>query len=275
VLLAYGHLISIEAPAEVLKRVGDALPPSYRAAEGTPDRTWVVTSDTEGRWQVACGAEMVVSAASAESAVRVLLSDLELWVGECAKERIFVHAGCVVHAGRAIVLPGRSMAGKTTLTLALVAAGAEYFSDEYAVIDADGRVHPYRRPPAVRANSPYAGRALLPARSAEIAQSATDQAGPVTVGVCAHVRYRQEPGGEIRDVTAAAGILDLLDNTLAARSRTVEALASFEAISRTARFLRGFRGDADAAAHELLDALSTVPPATVPRGPEGDPQTPS
>jgi hypothetical protein len=42
-----------------------------------------------------------------------------------------------------MVLPGKSFAGKTTLVAALVRAGAEYWSDEYAVLDANGDVHPY------------------------------------------------------------------------------------------------------------------------------------
>jgi hypothetical protein len=36
------------------------------------------------------------------------------------------------------VLPGRSFAGKTTLVAALVQVGAEYWSDEYPVLDAEG-----------------------------------------------------------------------------------------------------------------------------------------
>jgi hypothetical protein len=44
--------------------------------------------------------------------VELLLSSLELWVAEHAKDRVFVHAGCAVHDGRAIVLPGRTMSGK-------------------------------------------------------------------------------------------------------------------------------------------------------------------
>ena len=76
------------------------------------------------------------------------------------------------------------------------------------------------------------------------------------VGLCARLRYRETPGWEIADATPAAGILDLMDNTLAARSRTVEALSAFEALSHTARFLNGFRGDADEAARHLLNALA-------------------
>ena len=59
------------------------------------------------------------------------------------RERVFVHAGVVGWKGHAIVIPGRSRSGKTTLVAELVKAGAEYYSDEFAVLDAEGRVHPF------------------------------------------------------------------------------------------------------------------------------------
>ena len=37
--------------------------------------------------------------------------------------------------GRAIVIPGRTFSGKSTLVAELVRAGATYYSDEYAVED--------------------------------------------------------------------------------------------------------------------------------------------
>ena len=46
--------------------------------------------------------------------------------------------------GEVVVLLGRNGAGKSTLVAALVAAGARYYSDEFAPLDATGRVHPYR-----------------------------------------------------------------------------------------------------------------------------------
>ena len=72
-----------------------------------------------------------------------LESDLRLFVAELAKHRVFVHAGVVGWKGQAIVIPGRSYSGKSTLVAELVRAGATYYSDEYAVLDARGRVHPF------------------------------------------------------------------------------------------------------------------------------------
>lgn len=73
-----------------------------------------------------------------------------------------VHAGAVVHRGRAAILAGVSRHGKTTLTLGLVARGMGLLSDEFAVVDSANRlVLPYRRSAHVRPGTPE----LIPALS--------------------------------------------------------------------------------------------------------------
>ncbi len=85
-----------------------------------------------------------------EAALRIFESDLQLYVADMAPDRVFVHAGVVVCQGRGILLPGRSFSGKSTLVAELIRAGAEYYSDEYAVLDSTGSVHPYPRPLSIR-----------------------------------------------------------------------------------------------------------------------------
>ena len=85
-------------------------------------------------------------------------------LAERARNRIFIHAGVVGWQGRAIVIPGRSFSGKSTLVAALLQAGATYYSDEFAVLDGRGYVHPFlarrsfpfadKRPPSRRAAAP-------------------------------------------------------------------------------------------------------------------------
>src|SRR5438094_6797894 len=76
-----------------------------------------------------------------------ILASLERYLEETlivgAPRRTFLHAGVVGWRGRALVLPGRSRAGKSTLVAELVRAGATYLSDEYAVLDDAARAHPF------------------------------------------------------------------------------------------------------------------------------------
>jgi len=59
---------------------------------------------------------------------------------------LFLHAGGVVLANKALILAGASGTGKSTLIQALVNKGALYISDEWVHIDCEGRVRGIQRP---------------------------------------------------------------------------------------------------------------------------------
>jgi hypothetical protein len=61
-----------------------------------------------------------------------------------------VHAGAVVGPAGAVLVAGRSGQGKSTIVLGLVRRGFELLSDELALLDRDGLVHPYPRAVHVR-----------------------------------------------------------------------------------------------------------------------------
>lgn len=70
-----------------------------------------------------------------------------------------VHAGVVAGKGKAALLVGGSMLGKTTLTLTLATRGLDFLSDDFAPVDgASGLVHPF--PTALRVREQTLG--LLP-----------------------------------------------------------------------------------------------------------------
>jgi len=86
----------------------------------------------------------------AVAAVRALNHELLQALMARCREHYFVHAAVVVHAGRAIVLPGLSRAGKSTLALALVLEGARYLSDELLCYTRSGRAQPLPRALKIR-----------------------------------------------------------------------------------------------------------------------------
>lgn len=68
---------------------------------------------------------------------------IRLTVAEFAVGKVFLHAGVVGWKGQAIIIPGQSFTGKSTLVAELVKKGALYYSDEYAVLDENGSVEPF------------------------------------------------------------------------------------------------------------------------------------
>lgn len=183
-------------------------------------------------------------------ALDALESDLKLYVAEGARRRVFVHAGVVGWRGAAILLPGRSFAGKTTLVAALVRAGADYYSDEYAVLDGRGLVHPYTRPLSLRREGEPGARERVRAS----ALGGREGARPLEVGLLVFSRY--EPGARWRPraLSPGRGVLELLSHTVSARRRPERALAALGLAARGARALKGARGEAEETADLILGA---------------------
>jgi hypothetical protein len=164
-------------------------------------------------------------------------SDLHFRVAEHAQRKIFVHAGVVGWKGKAILIPGRSFAGKTTLVAELVRAGATYYSDEYAVLDASGRVHPFPR------------RLNIREVNGQRKCAAEDLGGvtgtkPLTVSTVIVSKYKQGAKWRPRQLSRGQGALALLDNAVAVRRYPDTALGALSHTISTARILKGVRGEA-------------------------------
>jgi hypothetical protein len=179
-------------------------------------------------------------------------SHLQLYVADEAPRDVFVHAGVVGWQGRALVLPGKSGAGKTTLVAELIRAGATYYSDEYAVLDARGLVRPYARPLAVRMD----GHRQRP-RAPEW-YGARSGTRPLPIGLVVVSRYRAGARGRLRRVSPGAGALLLMANTVSARRDPARALTALQAVVARAPVLHGVRGEARHAARALLKRLEAL-----------------
>jgi len=178
-------------------------------------------------------------------------SDVQIYVGILARRRIFVHAGVVEWQGQAIVIPGRSMSGKTTLTAELVRAGARYYSDEYAVLDDQGRVHPYPRLLGLR--SP--GGDEQTKVTAE-ALGGTVGVKPLPVGIIVVSQYKAGARWRPRKLSTGEGALEVLSNTVPARNRPEESLNSIQHAVMNAAIFKGPRGEAKETAEFILQSIS-------------------
>jgi hypothetical protein len=249
VLRAYGRTIALTGPREALAVAEELLPPAYKIEAGPAEKQWDIAigmffgTDPDGNW-VSVPPDYV-------ACTEAILSDVELWIAEHARRYIFVHAGCVAVDGRAIVLPGRTMSGKSSLAAALVRAGADYFSDEYAVLDASGAVRPYPRKLSLR---PYGGGNSI--RTPVEQLGGKRGRGPAQVALVADLQFNADRGWKPQGLTRGQAMIRLFDNTVAARSRPQAALSALEAATHDARWLTGTRGDADETASTLLAMLS-------------------
>jgi len=192
-----------------------------------------------------------------DQVLEALERDLQLYVAEQARRRVFVHAGVVGWRGRAIVIPGRTMSGKTTLVKALVEAGATYYSDEYAVFDERGRVHPYLKPMSVRENGDGRPKEILPE-----ALGGTSGVRPLPVGLVVATSYREGARWRPRRLLPGRAVMALLAHTVSARRKPERALTTLRQVVADALVIKGVRGDATEVAETLLGRLAEHADAT-------------
>jgi hypothetical protein len=175
-----------------------------------------------------------------------LESDLRLFVAELAHDRVFVHAGVVAWEGKAIVIPGRSFSGKSTLVAELLRAGAIYYSDEYAVFDKRGRVHPFAKDLEMRdANDWKQTRRAAESFGGRIGKK------PIPVGKILVTRYKEGSKWRPRQLSAGKAVLALLAHTVSARRQPERALNTLQRVVAEAQTLHGTRGEA----RELIQSL--------------------
>ena len=171
-------------------------------------------------------------------------------VASLAPRRIFVHAGVVGWKGHAILVPGKTLSGKTTLIAELVRAGASYFSDEYAVLDSVGRVHPFRKPLSLRA-SPTAKQVETPVE----ALGGNPARHPLPVGLVVISTYKEGARWRPRTLTPGQGALAMLAHTITARHAPERAMTSVREVIVNAPVVKSSRGDATQVTPLILQLL--------------------
>ena len=245
--------LTFDDPA-LAPRMREILPPGWTPCKDDPSSTRFALRETgPDAYEVTISGAPAVEHASLEVALALLDSQMRLSIAANAKDWLFVHAGVVTLESRALVIPGGTFTGKTTLVQALVHAGATYYSDEYAVLDAGGRVHPYPRPLSIRSGDASAARNR---RADLIGTVAGDE--HAEAAVVAVTRYRPGARWCPTRLTAGQGVLALLANTVPAQERPAEALRTLHRAAVGATVLEGDRGEAASVAAALLDELTAL-----------------
>jgi hypothetical protein len=198
-----------------------------------------VSGGASASYRVYAGKDLVGEACRFTDVARALAAHAELFVAERAPDHLFVHAGVVGWEGRAIVMPGASFAGKTTLVQAWLEAGATYYSDEFAVFDRAGRVHPFARPLSIRDDS----RALT-RRVSAVALGAETGTTPLPIGLVLVTSHRPGARWRPRRLTAAPTLLALMRHTVAARGNPEHSMPILKAAVSCGDALAGLRGEA-------------------------------
>lgn len=258
---AYGLSIGIRMNAlEALPRLGARVPSGWpTAASAKVDLLYSVilggASPNPGirRYNLLYrGAARLARTMNSEELLDVFDADVRLSVAELARRRVFVHAGVVGWRGSAILLPGPTHSGKSTLVAELVRAGATYYSDEYAVLDAYGRVYPFADKLSLRQSNGQRPHRI----TAEELGGVTGTV-PLPVGLIVVTKFRAGTRWRPRTLSPGNAILSLLINTVPARRKPRTVLAALRAAVAHARLVKGARDDASSVIEYLLNTFDT------------------
>ena len=262
--MSYGVRVGVRATdPDVLTRVVGLLPPGWKPARpGTVERLYSLrvggaqTRPGLRRFNLLyADAYRLSRKMELDDVLKALESDLQLYVAEQARRRVFVHAGVVRWRGQGIVIPGRSLSGKSTLVRELVKAGATYYSDEYAVCDSQGRVHPYPKPLSLRENGDGRPKPLGAKAMEGIGRPGVK---PLPVGLIVVTKYRPGARWRPRQLSPGRSVMALLKHTVSARRQPRVAFTTLrQAVSGSgALVLQGARGEADEMVESLLHRAS-------------------
>ncbi len=204
-------------------------------------------------FRLGIGSDAPVSGDELKPLLDRLRTDLMVHVADYATDRVFVHAGVVGWQGRALIFPGPSFAGKSTLIAALLRAGATYYSDEYAVIDEQGSVHPYARDLQMREPGGTEQTGLPAASlSARIGEEPLRVAHVIFATYVPEGRWRPEP------VTAGAAVLEMLRHTIPVQRTPARVMSTLTAMMQTATAVQSQRGEAQQTAQAILSGIGLI-----------------
>jgi len=254
--LSYGNRIGIRTNSpELMDRLPDLIPPGWEPVRSPfVDRLYsVFVPRGNGRSQkirrlnlVYADLELIARVPSPDDALALMEGNLQIYTAALAKNRIFVHAGVVGWQGRAIVIPGTSYSGKSTLVVELVRAGATYYSDEYAVFDRRGHVHPYARSLSMREKTTGQTERFPVGSLGGVAG-----VEPLSVGLVVASTYKPGAHWRPRNLSPGLAVLALLSHALPARRQPRMALEVLQRAVKKARVVKSSRGEA----REVVDSI--------------------
>ncbi|MEM7302947.1 MAG: hypothetical protein AAF468_17860 [Pseudomonadota bacterium] len=174
---------------------------------------------------------------------------LALSVAYLAPRHVFIHAGCVGWKGKAIIIPGLTLSGKSSLTKALVEAGCTYYSDEFAVLDKNGRVFAWPKSLSMREN-PTAQQQDVPIEEIGGVQGHK----MLEPGLVVMSKYKEGVKWRPKKLTSGETLFGLMENCVGVRYAPDRSMNAMQAVVAKAKGIKSSRGEAVDVAQRIIDS---------------------
>lgn len=260
---AFGVKIQIKADekrwlGEIYEKLERVFPNGLeKASESEVEYRFYVRLNESGKFELLRNGEIQCEDGGRELFLNMVESHLRITVAEFAVDKVFLHAGVVGWKGKAIVIPATSFSGKTTLVAELVKKGALYYSDEYAVLNADGCVEPFPKWLSMRGITDAYTQNDCPVES--LGGKSGQEAIPV--GLVLIAKYRE--GKKIprrwqpKRLTQGEAIMEIIPHTLPIRNMPKFVLQVLNKLTNRAIIVRTIRGEAVEFAETLIGYIES------------------
>jgi hypothetical protein len=223
--------------------------PRRRSEPSSPDIHLRVDHGTEG-FRVVLNYELAACAVTLQDAALAAVKALDDAVVQRMRTFRAVHAGAVLIGEQALILPGSTHAGKSSLVAELLRRGASCFSDEYALIDNEGRIHSYPRPLLLRNGRPQQSLVLPGELNASFATR------PAPIGWILALDYVPgEASWEVHEMSQGEAVMLLLRNTPHEMAQSPEMVNFFLRVATDAVCYAGRRSDIAEAATQVFELI--------------------
>ncbi len=186
--------------------------------------------------------------------LKYLDTRVRLVIAEHAVGVVFMHAGVVAWKGKGIVIPGDSFSGKTTLVAELVKKGAVYYSDEYAIIDRAGNVHPFPRLLSMRDKS---GNYLKTDITVE-SLGGVIGLDPIPVFLVLLTRFRSHSRWKPIILTSGVGVMKMMLQAISLRFQSEFTLEVLKTVANRAIIIEGVRNNANNSADKIIRLVDSL-----------------
>jgi hypothetical protein len=217
------------------------------------EHDFLINVKKSGLYELYKDGEKLTGGDSEENFFNFSSSKLRLTIAEYADSRVFIHAGVVGWKGKAIVIPARSFQGKTTLVAELIKKGAVYYSDEYAVLNEEGLVHPFPKTLSLRGIiDKYRQVETTP-------ESFGGKVGtePIPVGMVLLTEYEAGAVWEPKIISSGNGIMEILEHTIPIRYKPQFTLQVLNKMANRAIIAKSKRSEAKDLVEMLLKFYET------------------
>lgn len=249
-LTSFGASIAVKSTAEVREAVESMLPATMAISPSGANSSGTLTVDPGPTYRLRTESEDLAFEASLAAVAARLISEAEHALAAASPRFVVIHAGVVSVDDKLLLLPARSGSGKTSAVVALLRAGGLYFSDDYALVDADGLVWPYPRPLGIR------NRGVVTATDADALDAAV-ATGPARAAHVIFTSFTAENRFSPQPLSRGEGVLNTLDHCLQAQTDPQRCLIALEALSAEAKFWAGDRGPVEGFVEDLRELIAS------------------